>query len=260
MRVCRLISSAVFTAGSLVAFGATTALADTFNLSYLGPGVQTPAVTNFYETFDSGFTGTTNFNGSPITGTYSGTYQIENADQYGGAGGAGQYIATGTGSSSVATYTLTLSAGVDYLGMWFSALDQGNNLYFYNNNTLVFTFSPSDYAQLVGACPTGAPEPNFCGNPNGNFNDQDANEQFGYLNFFDTNGTFNKIVFTEDPDTGNFESDNHAVANIDTTPGGTSLTPTAVPEPSTFVLGLTGLAGLAGTCRQRLAARFRKSV
>ena len=74
MRVCRLISSAVFAAGSLVAFGATAALADTFNLSYLGPGVQTPAVTNFYETFNGRFNGTTNFNGSSITGTYSGGY------------------------------------------------------------------------------------------------------------------------------------------------------------------------------------------
>ncbi len=253
MRVRRVISSAFLAVGSLVSLGATSALADTFALSYLGAGVQTPSATNFYETFNGAFNGTTNFNGSPVTGTYSGGYTIANADQYGGAGGSGMYVDTNGGLTS---YTLTLNANVNYFGMWFSALDQGNQLTFYNGNTLVFTFTPSSYAQLVGACPTGAPEPNFCGNPNGSFFNQDSGEQFAFLNFLDTNGTFNKIVFTENPAVGNFESDNHAVANITGDPGGTSLNP--VPEPSTLLFGLTGLAGLAGTCRQRLAARFRK--
>ncbi len=255
MRVRRLISSAVFTAGSLATLGATAALADTFNLSYLGPGVQTPAATSFYENFNGSFNGTTNFNGSSITGTYTGGYVVANADQYGGAGGNGMYIDT---SGGLASYTLTLSNPVNYFGMWFSALDQGNQLTFYNNSTLVFTFTPSAYAQLVGVCPTNAPEPNYCGNPNPAFNNQDPGEQYAYLNFFDSNGTFNKVVFTENPAVGNFESDNHAVDNLTLAPGGTSLTP--VPEPSTLILGLTGLAGFAGTCRQRLAARFRKSV
>ena len=33
----------------------------------------------------------------------------------------------------------------------------------------------------------------ICGNPNPAFNNQDPGEQYAYLNFFDSNGTFNKI-------------------------------------------------------------------
>ena len=73
------------------------------------------------------------------------------------------YIALTSGG--LASYTLTLSNPVNYFGMWFSALDQGNQLTFYNNSTLVFTFTPSDYAQLVGVCPTNAPEPNYLRQP-----------------------------------------------------------------------------------------------
>jgi hypothetical protein len=247
--------AAAFGAAVLIGVASQASFADTFAPTYLGPGVQTPTgITTNYNTFDgltyNGSSLVTNFNGSSITGTYTGSVQIENASQFGGAGGVGQYIAPPNGGS----YTLTLSQQVNYFGMWFSALDQGNQLSFYNNGILVYSFSPTDYSQLVGACPTSAPSPNYCGNPNSAFSGQDSEQQFAYLNFYDTTGTFNEIVFTEDPAVGEFESDNQAVAMIgDTTPPvGTPLTG-VTPEPSTFVLLGTGIAGAFGAMRRRFA-------
>ena len=248
MRTFGLISRALLSVGVAIAVVPTNALADTFFNTYLGPGVQASSDSNFVENFSS-FNGTTNYNGSGITGTYSGAYSIASANEFGGAGGTGQYITT---SSS---YTLTLSSQVNYFGMWFSALDAGNQLSFYDGSTLVFSFSPTDYAALVGACPTTAAQPNYCGNPNSAFSGQNAGQQYAFLNFFDTNGSFNEIVFTENPQVGGFESDNHTVANLTSAPGGTPLSP--VPEPSTFVLGLSGVAGFAGF-RHRMMARLSR--
>ena len=223
------------------------ALGDTFAVTYLAPGVQTPATTSNYETFDSGLTGgnTTTFNGSGITGTYSGSYTVVPASQYGGAGGTGQYISTVT-PNGPSSYTLTLSQNVNYFGLWFSALDAGNQLAFYDGATLVYSFSPADYSTLVGACPNGSNP--YCGNPNPGFLGDDSGELFAYLNFLDTTGTFNTIVFTEDPAIGQFESDNQAVAqNVTTIPG----TPLATPEPSGLILLGTGALGMAGMLRRR---------
>ncbi len=54
-----------------------------------------------------------------------------------------------------------------------------------------------------------------------------------------------------------FESDNHTIGNLASDPAGTPLSP--VPEPSTFVLGLSGLAGLVGS-RHKLMARIRRTA
>lgn len=245
----RLFRFAALAAVSFTGIGLPAlAHADSFTVTYLAPGVQTPAgITSNVETFDSAtYDGTslmTTFNGSSITGTYTGSIQIENAGQFGGAGGSGKYIAPPNGGG----YTLTLSSSVDYFGMWFSALDKGNQLAFYNDSTLVYSFSPADYAQLVGACPTAAAKPNYCGNPNSNFLNQDSGQQFAYLNFYDTTGSFNKITFTENPAVGEFESDNHAIAQL--APGtpvvGTPLTPAVTPEPASWIFGITGVAAMA---------------
>jgi hypothetical protein len=238
MQFSRTTEVAALCAAIVLGVGTEGALADTFTVTYLAAGVQTPAgITSHYESFDGlAYNGTslvTNFNGGSITGTYTGDVVIKNANQYGGAGGTGQYIAPPNGGS----YTLTLSTPVNYFGLWFSALDRGNELAFYENNTLLYSFSPTDYAHLVGACPTV-----YCGNPNSDFYKQDSPQQYAYLNFYDTNASFNKIVFSENPAAGEFESDNQTVGIVSSTPQGTVLT--ATPEPSTWALGLTGLTGL----------------
>lgn len=234
------------------AIGTRVAIADSVQVTSLGPGVQTPnGITNQYETFNglsyNGTSLTTNFNGSGITGTYTGDALISSANLYGGAGGVGQYIAT----SNAFSYALTLSSDVNYFGLWFSALDQGNGLAFYRNNTLVYSFTPADYEQLVGACPETTTSPNYCGNPNANFYDQNSGQQYAYLNFYDRNASFNKIVFSQTPNDGEFESDNQAVANLASAPGGTPLV--AVPEPPGLLLIGTGVLFAAGFVRRRFA-------
>lgn len=239
MRTLSVIQSAVVKCLVLAGIAVGTAHADTFNATYLAAGVQTPSgITSYYNTFESPLynstTQKTTFNGSGITGTYSGGFTISGADQFGGAGGTGNYITTG----SAASYTLSLSSSANYFGLWFSALDAGNLLSFYKDSTLLYSFTPSYYQTLVGSCPNTSNA--YCGNPNTAFRGQDAGEQFAYLNFYDTNGTFNKITFSG----GGFESDNHAVALLanTTTQAGTQI---VTPEPSSLVLLLTGV-GIIG--------------
>jgi hypothetical protein len=181
-----------------------------------------------------------------VTGTYTGDYSIRGADEYGGAGGTGNYIDLFVPDEVTYSYTLTLSTPQNYFGIWFSALDAGNELQFYNGSTLEYTFLPSDYRALVGACPTTAPEPNYCGNPNGDCYDQDSGEQFAYLNFYDTGSTFTSVVFTE---TGAaFESDNQAVG-LNVPIIGTNIS--GVPEPSNLALFVTGMLAAVGLAWRR---------
>jgi hypothetical protein len=175
-----------------------------------------------------------------ITGVYSGALSISNDHTWGGAGGTG-YYATVTNNH----YTLTLSTsgsvpGVNYFGLWFSALDAGNELQFYKGDTLIYSFTPALFSSLVGACPNASNA--FCGNPN---NGNDTGEQFAYLNFFDTTGYFDRIVFTETSTIAGFESDNHTVGYMNPIdPTGTVIG--ATPEPGSIVLLLTGLLALVG--------------
>ena len=234
---------------ALALLSSASAVADPFTVSYYGAGVQSSPASSYVENFNtavaSGSGLTTNFGGSPITGTYSGNFAIIPPDLFGGANGVGQYITT------FSSYSLSLSGGVNYFGMWFSALDAGNQLSFYSGSNRVFSFSPGDYAALVGVCPTAAPAPNFCGNPNpahaGN-----TGQQYAFLNFYDPAGTFDSIVFSENPAIGGFESDNHTLGNLTTDPGGTVIGggPSPVPEPSSLVLLGTGCVGLAGALRR----------
>jgi hypothetical protein len=190
--------------------------------------------------------------GSTISGTITGTFSgngpvITTANEYGGAGGTGNFADVSDGKS----YTLTLGVtgnvpGVNYFGLWFSALDNGNDLKFYDGSTLVLDFTPALYQQLVGACPNA-----FCGNPNPNMTTKgvpdDSTEQFAFLNFFDETGYITSIKFTETTSAG-FESDNFTTAYQDpSNPNGTVIT--NAPEPGSFVLLLSGLLVLAGLIR-----------
>lgn len=231
----------------LLGFGAQAALAHPLAISILAPGVQTPAgISTYYENFDTVTTNsgslTTNFNGSSITGTYTGDFSIMAADAFGGANGS-HFIST-TGSNGA--YTLSLSKPVNYFGLWFSALDAGNSLNFYKGNALVDSFTPADFVALVGACPASTNP--YCGNPN---NHLDAAEQFAFLNFYDSTGTFDKVIFNQNTTGGaQFESDNQTVANLSAPPTGSD--PGVVPEPASLFLFGTGFLGAAVLFRRQL--------
>ncbi len=203
------------------------------------------------QTFTTG-TGSITMN---YTGGASGI-QINAADQYGGAGGTGKYIV----AFSATPYTLNLSStniagGINYFGYWLSALDAGNEALFYGNNgQLLLTFKAQDLISYLNTLPNKSA---YYGNPNTAFKGQDSNEPFVFLNFFDTTGTFSKVVFQElANNSGGYESDNHTVGNYVTMGQGTVLplvASIAVPEPASWMMMVVGCAalGLAARARRR---------
>jgi hypothetical protein len=181
----------------------------------------------------SGYVSTFGNNGV-ITGIFTGSGIILAADQYGGAGGTGNYLAVGDGK----TETVTLSEGVNFFGLWFSALDATNTLSFYQvgNSLPVYTFDAAQFQALVGNCPGTA----FCGNPNANFLGQNPDQQYAFLEFVSTGGSFNSVGVSEG-NTGYFEADNMTVGYVSNPdPGGTAIT----PEPGSIELAMVGAGAL----------------
>lgn len=184
--------------------------------------------------------------GGVITASYSGDFGINTADNYGGAGAAGKYIVTFT----TAGYRVDLShtaaiPGVNYFGMWLSALDRGNQLTFWNGSRVVGTYTPDDMIAALGACNGANP---YCGNPNNRT--LNAGEPYAFVNFFTIGDFFDAITFSENPEVGGYESDNHTFGyrnpNI---PFGN-----AVPEPAGLGVALLGAAALLLPRRSRRAA------
>jgi hypothetical protein len=248
--------------GLAFAADAGTAHADAFNITYEPPGVEnvnqaalcanlgsgpcTVGVENFNErSVGTGETFTTNYGtGGTITGTYK-NVQITAADQYGGAGGTGNYAVAFTSTSYQVNLSTTLSTGVNYFGFWLSALDVGNTVSFYRNGVDVYDFTPSQVIASLGTCTSTNP---YCGNPNSGFSGQDSSEQFVFVNFYDLAGSFDSIHFNEVNFGGGYESDNHTVGYV------TAETGIQAPEPSSIALFLTGACGLFAL-RRRLTGR-----
>lgn len=247
MVLAALAASAAFGASS-----AQAALPLYFDVSVEAPGI-TATTTTFLgtgpgaqfgiETFDGRSTGvstfTTNFGGSPISGTYTGVNVID-ANQYGGVGNTGQYAVAGLGenSSYSVTFDQTGENGINYFGYWLSALDAGNSLEFWSGGSLLGTFDPTDVIAFVG----GAGSP-YYGNP---ATGEVDHEPFVFVNFYNTQGTFDKIVFKQGPGTAGYESDNHTVGwYVDQ--GGTPVP--AVPEPTTWAMMILGFGAVGGVMR-----------
>lgn len=248
-------SSKLATIAAFLAFLIPTAFADQIVQTYLAGKVEAPPNTQLAqhgptvspvfgtETFDTrplgGLPIVSNFGtGTVIVGTFSGTYTVSAANQYGGAGGGGRFIST-TSSSPGLNVKLTHSGaipGINYFGLAISALDAGNTVVLKRNGTTVITYAPVDLIKAVGACPnTNNP---YCGNPVTGLN---GNEQYAFVNFFDRDNYFDEIVLTETG--GGYESDNFTFGYVDTNfIFGTS---TNVPEPGSLPIVLAGLLGVA---------------
>lgn len=233
---------------SLVTLAAATLIAQNAQAQVVvtieAPGVQSSSVANITtENFD-GFTPGVYTSLNSTIGTYSSPgLAVVGANQYGGAGGAGNYFSIGAQSGQL-TATLTLPGDQAYFGFWYSAGDNQNEIDLYENNTLEYSLNTSDLINFInGQMNAGA----YYGNPN---NGQDPEEPFAYVNFFGTNGTvFNKIVFNNASLGTGFESDNHSISAMQTTPTGTPIT----PEPGSVALLVgMGVSGAAFLRRKRL--------
>ena len=230
-----------------------TARADVFFLNFEAPGVENTTASFSLvgvQTFDTktsmvGFT--THFHtGSAITATYS-PVQINNADQYGGAGGTGKYAVAFANTPYWLDFTTdatVLPHGVNYFGYWLSALDQGNHVSFYCDGVEVGSLSPGDVLDRVRGNRA------YFGNPNPAFAGQDANEPFVFINFYDTTGSFDEVRVTQTGG-GGYESDNHTIGYY-TRAGG-------VPEPASWALLVTGF-GLVGAGLRRSGQATRRAV
>jgi hypothetical protein len=247
---------ALATVSLLVANGIGTQAEAGLIVSVDAPGVQASTVagvtTETFNEFSPGVYSNLNVAMGTITAV-GGQFAIQAADQYGGAGGVGDYIAIGAQAASTAPVLLTLSGPQAYFGIWVSAADQFNQISFYSGTQLVAAYDApaglADIAKLPDAS-------QYFGNPNSGWN---LGQPYGYLNFIGAGGTtFTSIVLANSGTTATgFESDNWSTSAVaPTTIPGVILG--GVPEPSTLVLaGTACVFGLLYTRhRRRLVTTF----
>ena len=198
--------------GPTVTVGAT-AKADTFMLNYGAPGVQNTTATfsvSGVETFNSKPTGigpgfTTDYGTgqapSPARTLAPTAFRSTQPTFMAALEEAGNYIV----AFGNTPYTLTLTAdpikdpqGINYFGYWLSALDVSNQVVFYKEGVEVGALTPADVIAKLG---TSGP---YYGNPNPPFQGGDSGEPYAFINFYDMSGTFDQVVFTENPAVGGY--------------------------------------------------------
>ena len=165
----------------------------------------------------------TSFAAIGVASTFTST-QILAADQYGGAGGAGNQVAVrNTGDLSI---TLT-GRPLNYFGVWASALDAANTVSFYKGGTLLSSTNLTAYL-LADA---------YRGNPTATFFGQNFGEKYAFFNFRVTEG-YDRVVLSQNGG-GGFELDNVSVG--------------AVPEAATWVMLVAGFGFVGFASRRRRA-------
>ncbi len=201
------------------------------------------------------FTGT--YTAGPNTSTGSGGEWIKQPQNiYGGVSGpypelyGPQAVGQGNGTAS---YLLTLAAagvpGINYFGLWISALDPYNNLTIYDGSSVVAQFNSANLLAQLGSCPGSA----YCGNPTAANKGADSGELFAFVNVFDLSGYITNVTFSNNGSSG-FESTNDAVAYINPVHAfGTVVTTQNVPEPGTFGILAIALAALIAVKRRQPA-------
>jgi hypothetical protein len=230
-------------------------------------------------TFDSNATGTYtnsistsigNFNSGVISGSAGSSLAVVNADQYGGAGGTGHYIALGNESGTYTPVSVTLNTSTNFLGFWWSAADTNNSIELYNSGTLVGTITDAEIQNLLPNNTTtkitainGTTQYNtkaYYGNPTPNFNGQDGGEPFFYVEIVLAGATFNEVEMFNPSSTG-FESDNWSIYNGTVTTANiptTDVQIAPVPEPSQYA-ALSGAMILCLIAGHRLLKKKRTS-
>jgi len=170
--------------------------------------------------------------------------EIVSNNQYGGAGGTGNYVAIGAESGQDSS-TLTLNSPQAYFGLWGSAADSLNEVEFLSGGHVLASFTAASAFSSLGSA------------YGGNFNNgDDSGEKFAYINFIGTSGTtFDQVIFLNSNTSTGFESDNWSVTSTPlgaTDPGITlGVFPSAVPEPTSLALTASGILALVGIGRYR---------
>ena len=281
--LCRPTRLTGIAVAAALAFTGRDAGAGPITASYLAAGVQAPTLSTTCGSATKCYVGTetfTNWAGGDFTSTFQtgtnnfdannyikGVYTANGdtnwsrsaANQYGGANGTAAYPELFGNTSPGDAYVIRLSTsasipGVNYFGIWISALDASNDLQFYSGGKLLYSFGATDLQTALGTCSASNA---YCGNPTTPFKGQNSSEAYAYVNFFDTVGYFDTVVLYNTTSSG-FESSNHAVGYINPiVVSGTTFTTTdrppssaanakfagivAIPEPATVVLVFSAL-------------------
>jgi hypothetical protein len=170
------------------------------------------------------------------------------ADQYGGAGGTGQYAVTFGNPGFSLDLSTSLPGGVTYFGFWLSALDGGNTVTFFQGGTQLFAFNANDVRNFINGLPNASSY--YC-NPTASFAGQNCGEPYAFLNFYAGGSTrFTRISFDQVTG-GGYESDNHTVGRWNRISGTVFVIPgSSVPEPASWALLLAGF-GIMGALQRR---------
>jgi|GEM_PF-2410031 len=182
--------------------------------TFEGPGVQNTTVQPGeynVETFDNLSTGAKSGSSAQfesVIGSFSGTYTVKNANQYGGAGGNTRYIFA-SGTNLLLDFTKKNPTGIGYFGFWWSAGSSGNYLDITTVDNKVHRYTTKTILDSPFLRQGRYPNGHF-GNPNSPFLNYNSGEPYVFLNFFATDDA-SKIKFVNMSGT-NFESDNYTVA------------------------------------------------
>lgn len=262
LRTFRPVARAMALIASVVA---GTAQADVIRVRYESELAGTQYSTATFsqmgvETFETAQRGVhaldTDFGGSGWVRGYYDRVDVRKADQYGGSGGTGNYAVAFRNTGYELRLQTEDGLGVDYFGYWLSALDANNIVTFYRGDELLLTFKPEDMLAMVRGNPA------YFGNPNPGLLGRNSGEPYAFVNFFNVDGWFDRIVFSQSGG-GGYESDNHTVGRWLTEGSGTIVSNygaaglgspfrlNSVPLPGTAMLCGLALLGLGAVARRR---------
>ncbi|WP_165071277.1 Npun_F0296 family exosortase-dependent surface protein [Paludisphaera rhizosphaerae] len=193
-------------------------------------GVQTTSMAGAATEMFNSITPNTYTTLSTAVGTLTSSgMQVMSADQYGGAGGVGNYLGI-TGGNPV---TLTLYYSQEYVGLWWSAAD--------NNNSLTVNTTLGSRTLTRADLPTASA---YYGNPNPP-SGRNTGEQYVYVNLTTSvvGERITSLVFS------NGGSGSGTIFEVD------NISVTTVPEPSS--LALAGVASAAAAISALRRSRRR---